>query len=167
MSIVPQEAILFDDTIYNNILFANPLAKRKQVLEAIRFAKLDKIISRFPNKENTIVGERGVKLSGGEKQRVSIARAILANKKILVLDEATSALDSETENEIQKGLSRLLQNRTSIIIAHRLSTIMNADRIIVLKQGKIIESGKHEELIQQKGEYYKLWKLQKGGYIKE
>lgn len=165
MSIVPQEAILFDDTIYNNILFAMPSAKRKDVLKAIKMAKLDKVIEGFPNKEKTIVGERGVKLSGGEKQRVSIARAILANKKILILDEATSALDSKTEADIQKGLEQLLKNRTSIIIAHRLSTIMSADRILVLKKGKIIEDGKHEDLINKKGEYYKLWKIQKGGYI--
>ncbi|MBT4165827.1 ABC transporter ATP-binding protein [archaeon] len=164
--IVPQECVLFDDTIYNNIKFSNPKATRKQVLSAIKFAQLDKVIENFQDKENTIVGERGVKLSGGEKQRVSIARAILANKKILVLDEATSALDSETENEIQKDLQKLLKGRTSVIIAHRLSTIMNADRIIVLKKGRIIQMGKHSELIQQKGEYKKLWNLQKGGYIK-
>ena len=100
MSIVPQECVLFDDTIYNNVLFSNPKASRKEVLQAIKFAQLDKVIADFPYKENTIVGERGVKLSGGEKQRVSIARAILANKKILVLDEATSSLDSKTEHEI-------------------------------------------------------------------
>ncbi len=166
MSIVPQEAILFDDTIYNNIKFANPSASREEVMQAIQFAQLDKIIINFPKKENTIVGERGVKLSGGEKQRVSIARAILANKKILVLDEATSALDSETEFEIQKDLKKLLEGRTSVIIAHRLSTIMHADRIIVMKNGKIVQQGKHEELIKVAGEYSKLWKLQKGGYIK-
>ncbi|MCW8966518.1 MAG: ABC transporter ATP-binding protein/permease [Candidatus Pacearchaeota archaeon] len=164
--IVPQECILFDDTIYNNIKFANPKASRKEITQAIKFAQLDKIIENFPKKENTIVGERGVKLSGGEKQRVSIARAILANKKILVLDEATSALDSQTEHEIQKSLQKLLVGRTSIIIAHRLSTIMSADRIIVMRNGKIIQQGKHEELIKQKGEYKKLWNLQKGGYIK-
>jgi len=166
LSIVPQECVLFDDTIFNNIKFSNPKASRKQVFAAIKFAQLDKLIKNFPKKENTIVGERGVKLSGGEKQRVSIARAILANKKILVLDEATSALDSETENEIQRDLKKLLEGRTSIIIAHRLSTIMNSDRIIVLKGGKIIQQGKHSKLIKQSGEYKKLWNLQKGGYIK-
>lgn len=164
--IVPQECILFDETLYNNVRFSKPDATKKEVMEAIKFAQLDKIIENFPKKENTIVGERGVRLSGGEKQRVSIARAILANKKILVLDEATSSLDSETEHEIQKDLQRLLQGRTSIIIAHRLSTIMNADRIIVLKQGKIIQEGKHEDLIKVPGEYKKLWNLQKGGYMK-
>jgi ATP-binding cassette, subfamily B, heavy metal transporter len=163
--IVPQECILFDDTVYNNIKFANPTATRKEVTKAIRLAQLDEVIKGFPKKENTIVGERGVKLSGGEKQRVSIARAILANKKILVLDEATSALDSETEVKIQKALSNLLQGRTSIIIAHRLSTIMNSDRIVVLRKGKIIEQGSHNELIRRNGEYKKLWNLQKGGYV--
>ncbi|MBT4136152.1 ABC transporter ATP-binding protein [archaeon] len=164
--IVPQECVLFDDTIFNNIKFSNPNANRKEVIDAIKFAQLDEIINNFPDKEKTIVGERGVKLSGGEKQRVSIARAILANKKILLLDEATSALDSETEHEIQRDLQKLLQGRTSIIIAHRLSTIMNADRIVVLKKGKIIQMGKHKNLIKTQGEYRKLWNLQKGGYIK-
>jgi len=144
-SIVPQECILFDDTIYNNILFANPKAKRKDVIRAIKQAQL----------------------SGGEKQRVSIARAILANKKILILDEATSALDSRTENSIAKALHNLLRRRTSIIVAHRLSTIMNSDRIIVLKNGKIVEEGSHPELIKKKGEYASLWDLQSSGYIQE
>ncbi len=166
MSIVPQECVLFDDTIYNNVKFADESASREEILKAIKFAQLDKIIERFPNKEQTIVGERGVKLSGGEKQRVSIARAILANKKILVLDEATSALDSETEFEIQKDLKKLMDGRTSLIIAHRLSTIMHADLIVVMKDGKIIQTGTHFDLINQEGEYKKLWNLQKGGYIK-
>jgi ABC-type multidrug transport system fused ATPase/permease subunit len=167
MAIVPQECILFDDTVFNNIKFSNPHATREQVMQAIKFAQLDKIVNRFPKKENTIVGERGVKLSGGEKQRVSIARAILADKKILVLDEATSALDSETEHEIQRDLQRLMEGRTSIVIAHRLSTIMNADIIVVMKEGEIVQMGKHNELIRKSGEYKKLWELQKGGYLKE
>jgi len=166
LSIVPQECVLFDDTIFNNIRFSNPKASREEVWNAIKFAQLDKVIANFQDKERTIVGERGVKLSGGEKQRVSIARAILANKKILVLDEATSALDSETEYDIQYALTKLLKGRTSIIIAHRLSTIMNSDRIIVMKKGKIIQDGKHDELIKQEGEYKKLWNLQKGGYVR-
>jgi ATP-binding cassette subfamily B protein len=166
LSIVPQEAVLFDDTIYNNIKFSNPKATRAEVFKAMRFAQLDKFVNELPKKERTIVGERGVKLSGGEKQRVSIARAILANKKILVLDEATSALDSETEHEIQRDLERLMKGRTSIIIAHRLSTIMKADTIVVLKRGKIIQMGNHRQLIRREGEYRRLWNLQKGGYIK-
>lgn len=165
--IVPQECILFDDTIYNNIKFSKPDATKREVMNAIKLAQLDKIVESFPKKENTIVGERGVKLSGGEKQRVSIARAILANKKILVLDEATSALDSETEVKIQKALQNLLRGKTSIIIAHRLSTIMNTDRIIVMKKGKIIEQGSHDVLIRKNGEYKKLWNLQKGGYVSD
>lgn len=166
LSIVPQECVLFDDTIFNNIKFSNPSASKDEVWRAIKFAQLDNFIENLPQKERTVVGERGVKLSGGEKQRVSIARAILANKKILVLDEATSSLDSKTEYDIQFALTKLLKGRTSIIIAHRLSTIMNADRIIVMKNGKIIQEGNHEELIKQEGEYKRLWNLQKGGYIK-
>lgn len=166
MSIVPQECVLFDDTIWNNIKFSRPTASSKDVWKAIKFAQLDKIIDEMPKKEKTIVGERGVRLSGGEKQRVSIARAILADKKILVLDEATSALDSETEAEIQRDLARLMEGRTSIVIAHRLSTIMHADLIVVMKKGRIVEMGRHEELLTLRGEYSKLWRLQKGGYVK-
>ena len=167
LSIVPQECVLFDDTIYNNILFSNPKASRKEVLQAIKFAQLDKTIKEFPYREDTIVGERGVKLSGGEKQRVSIARAILANKKILVLDEATSSLDSKTEYEIQKDLQSLMQGRTSIIIAHRLSTIMGADLIVVLEKGNVVQQGTHRDLIKMPGVYQELWSLQKGGYLGE
>lgn len=166
LSIVPQECVLFDDTLYNNVKFSNKSSQRSKVMQALKFAQLDKTVAGMPDKENTIVGERGVKLSGGEKQRVSIARALLANKKILVLDEATSALDSETEHEIQKDLARLMEGRTAIIIAHRLSTIMRADKIVVLDKGKIAQIGKHSELIKKDGIYKKLWNLQKGGYIK-
>ncbi len=166
LSIVPQECILFDDTVYNNVAFSRPGAKRNEVLAAMKFAQLDKVVANFPKKERTIVGERGVKLSGGEKQRVSIARAILADKRVLVLDEATSALDSRTEFDIQRDLEKLMQGRTSIIIAHRLSTIMKADKIVVMKQGKILQMGTHEDLIKKQGQYRNLWNLQKGGYIK-
>lgn len=166
LSIVPQDCVLFDDTVFNNVKLSKPEASKAEVMHAIKFAQLDKVVKNFPLKENTIVGERGVRLSGGEKQRVSIARAILANKKVLILDEATSSLDSETEHEIQKDLVNLLEGRTSIIIAHRLSTIMNADKIVVLKNGKIIQIGNHRDLIKKEGEYKHLWNLQKGGYIK-
>jgi ATP-binding cassette subfamily B protein len=167
LSIVPQECVLFDDSVYNNILFSRQNAKREEVLSAIKFAQLDKTVKNFPFKENTIVGERGVRLSGGEKQRVSIARAILANKKAIILDEATSSLDSQTEHEIQADLQKLLEGRTAIIIAHRLSTIMRADRIVVLDKGRIVQIGNHNELINKKGIYRELWSLQKGGYIGE
>ncbi len=164
MSIVPQEPILFNNSIYFNVAYANPHAGRKEVMEAIRMAHLDRLVDRLPQKEQTQIGERGVKLSGGEKQRVSIARALLADKKILVLDEATSALDSETEKEIQNELEMLKQGRTTIMIAHRLSTIMNADKIVVLDQGKIVEQGTHEQLLKKpKGLYKRLWGLQQGG----
>jgi ATP-binding cassette, subfamily B, heavy metal transporter len=166
MSVVPQECVLFDDTIYNNIAFSKPGATKDEVIKAMKFAQLYRIVQRFPEKEKTIVGERGIKLSGGEKQRVSIARAILANKKILVLDEATSALDSQTEHDIQADLAKLMEGRTSIVIAHRLSTIMSADKIIVMKEGKIVQMGTHRQLINQQGDYKKHWNLQKGGYIK-
>jgi ABC-type multidrug transport system fused ATPase/permease subunit len=165
MAIVPQDPVLFDDTIFNNILFSRPEATEEQVYDAMKFAQLDTIVERFPDRENTIVGERGVRLSGGEKQRVSIARAILADRQILVLDEATSALDSSTEYEIQRDLEKLLYGRTSIIIAHRLSTIMKADRVIVLNRGRIVQSGTHDQLVSLQGHYRKLWELQKNGYI--
>ncbi|MEI6731915.1 MAG: ABC transporter ATP-binding protein [archaeon] len=167
LSVVPQECILFDDTIYNNILFSRPEATRDEVMRAMKFAQLDKFVSGLPSKENTIVGERGVKLSGGEKQRVSIARAILANRRILVLDEATSSLDSKTEYEIQRDLEELMRGRTTLIIAHRLSTIMRADKIVVISKGKIAQLGNHRDLIRKKGIYKELWNLQKGGYIGE
>jgi ATP-binding cassette, subfamily B, heavy metal transporter len=165
MSIVPQEGILFNDSIENNIRFSKPNATKKEIIASLKKAQLYNFVKSLPDKEKTTVGERGIKLSGGEKQRLSIARAILANKKILVLDEATSALDSKTESEIQKALAKLMQGRTSIIIAHRLSTIMHADKIVVMDKGKIVQIGKHKELIRQTGPYKELWKLQKGGYI--
>jgi len=165
MSTVPQECILFDDTVANNIAFSKPDATKQEILQALKFSQLFNAVKKFPYKENTIVGERGIKLSAGEKQRVSIARALLSNKKVLVLDEATSSLDSRTEHEIQRELKKLMEGRTSLIIAHRLSTIMHADRIIVMKDGKIVQSGTHKSLIRRPGEYKNLWNLQRGGYI--
>jgi ATP-binding cassette subfamily B protein len=165
LSIVPQECILFNDTIYNNVVFANPKASKNEVISALKAAQLYDFVIGLPEKENTFVGERGIKLSGGEKQRLSIARAILAKKKVLVLDEATSSLDSKTEMQIKNALNVLMKNKTTIIIAHRLSTIMEADKIIVLDKGKIVQGGKHNELINQKGIYKGLWNMQKGGYI--
>ncbi|MGM5484168.1 MAG: ABC transporter ATP-binding protein [Nanobdellota archaeon] len=164
MSIVPQECALFDDTIFNNIAFAKPGATKKEVYSAAKKSQLDKIVKDFPQGYDTIVGERGIKLSGGEKQRVSIARALLADKKLLILDEATSSLDSKTEFDIQKALEKLMKNRTSIIIAHRLSTIMKADFIVVFSKGKIVEKATHDELVAKEGHYSKMWDLQKGGF---
>ncbi len=165
LSIVPQEGMLFNDTIFNNVAFSKPNASREDVINALKAAQLYEFVESLPEKENTYVGERGIKLSGGEKQRLSVARAVLADKKILVLDEATSALDSQTEFLIQKALDELMKGRTTIIIAHRLSTIMRADRIVVLSRGKIAQVGTHTELINQDGIYKKLWNMQKGGYI--
>jgi len=166
MSIVPQEPLLFDNTIYFNIAYANPRANKQEIWKAIKFAKLDKFIKNLPAKEKTIVGERGIKLSGGEKQRVSIARAILADKQILILDEATSALDSETEREIQQYLEKLMEGRTTLMIAHRLSTIMKADMIVVMNRGNIAEIGTHKELANRRGGIYRrLWSLQQGGLL--
>lgn len=165
LSIVPQECILFNDTIYNNVIFSKPSATKKEVICALKVAQLYDFVKSLPEQENTIVGERGIKLSGGEKQRLSIARAVLANKKILVLDEATSSLDSTTEHQIQIALAKLMQGKTTIMIAHRLSTIMNADRIIVVENGEIKQIGTHEELTTKSGIYQKLWKLQKEGTL--
>ncbi len=167
LSIVPQECVLFNDTIYNNLIFSNPSASKEDVIGALKVAQMHDFVQSLPEKENTIVGERGIKLSGGEKQRISIARAILADKKILVLDEATSALDSQTEHQIQKALESLMKGRTTIVIAHRLSTILEADRIVVIDKGKIAQQGTHSQLIKQEGIYKKLWNMQKGGYIEE
>lgn len=167
LSVVPQEPILFHDSIFNNIKFSSPTSNREDVLRVIRLSSADEFVKKLPLKENTLVGERGIRLSGGEKQRVAIARALLANKKIIVLDEPTSALDLETEYKIQQGIKKLLEGKTSIIIAHRLSTIRDADRIIVLKGGKIVEQGKHEELLRKKSEYARLWKYQKHDFVKD
>jgi len=165
MSLVPQETLLFDDTIYNNVKFANAHSNYQDVINALKKAELWKFVKKLPDKEKTIVGERGIKLSGGEKQRIAIARAILANKKIIILDEATSSLDSETEAKIRDTLDKITKGKTTIIIAHRLSTVMNADKIIVFDEGKIVEVGTHTELLKKKGKYSELWKYQSQGFI--
>ncbi|EMH79650.1 fused permease/ATPase component of ABC transporter involved in Fe-S cluster assembly [alpha proteobacterium HIMB114] len=161
IGVVPQDTVLFNDTIHYNISYGNPSASEEEVISAAKNADIHDFISSLPDGYQTIVGERGLKLSGGEKQRVAIARTILKNPKIFFFDEATSALDTSTEKEIQKNLENISRNKTTLIIAHRLSTAANADQIIVLNQGEIIEQGTHESLLSQKGKYFEMWEKQK------
>jgi subfamily B ATP-binding cassette protein MsbA len=160
ISIVDQNTTLFDDTVFNNIKYARPDADKKNILEAAKLSMSDEFINNLENGYETMIGENGVKLSGGEKQRLSIARAFLKNSKIILLDEATSSLDSETEEKIQKALEKLTINKTTIVIAHRLSTILNSDNIYVIDSGKIIDSGKHEELLEQSKIYKNFYQRQ-------
>jgi ABC-type transport system involved in Fe-S cluster assembly fused permease/ATPase subunit len=161
IGVVPQDAVLFNDTIYYNIAYGNTEATKEKVISAAQNADIHDFISALPDGYETIVGERGLKLSGGEKQRVAIARTILKNPKIFFFDEATSALDSSTEKEIQKNLENISKDKTTLIIAHRLSTAANADNIIVLDKGIIIEEGTHESLLLEKGKYFEMWGKQK------
>ena len=154
ISLVSQDVTLFDDTIKNNIIYGNSSATEQEVSDAINFSYCSDFIRNLPNKEDTIIGENGVRLSGGEKQRISIARAMLKKSKIILLDEATSSLDADTEHKIQEAIKLLTKNRTTVVIAHRLSTIMMSDNIYVLEKGKIISSGKHNELVKN-SEIYK------------
>jgi ATP-binding cassette, subfamily B, heavy metal transporter len=160
IGIVPQDTVLFNDTIFYNIQYGRPTAGRAEVIEAARAAHLHEFIERLPDGYETKVGERGLKLSGGEKQRVAIARALLKNPPILIFDEATSALDSKTEKGIQAELEQVAQGHTTLIIAHRLSTVMNADEILVLDGGRIVERGSHRALLEQGGHYAQMWALQ-------
>ena len=161
IGVVPQDTVLFNDTIYYNIAYGNTEANKEKVISAAQNAGIHNFILSLPDSYETIVGERGLKLSGGEKQRVAIARTILKNPKIFFFDEATSALDSSTEKEIQKNLENISKDKTTLIIAHRLSTAANADNIIVLDKGTIIEQGKHESLLLKKGKYFEMWGKQK------
>jgi ATP-binding cassette subfamily B protein len=161
IGVVPQDTVLFNDTIYYNIAYGNTGATNEEVISAAKNADIHNFISILPDGYETIVGERGLKLSGGEKQRVAIARTILKNPKIFFFDEATSALDTSTEKEIQKNLENISKNKTTLIIAHRLSTAANADNIIVLDKGAIIEEGNHNTLLQKKGKYFEMWEKQK------
>ena len=160
ISLVSQDVILFDDTIKSNILYGNALASNEEIIKACKFAAAQDFVEKLPNKYETIIGENGIKLSGGQKQRLSIARAILKNSSIILLDEATSSLDSESESVIQKAIDNLTKNKTTIIIAHRLSTVMNCDKILVFENGKIIEEGKHEFLVNNSLTYKKLYEKQ-------
>ena len=160
IAVVPQENFLYNGTILENIQMSRPEATRDEVLQAGKRARLDTFVERLPSGWNTIVGERGVRLSGGEKQRVAIARAILRKPRLLILDEVTSALDSETESSISLTLSAASGNTSAIVVAHRLSTIQHADEIIVLEGGRIVEQGSHGGLLAKGGRYAEMWAAQ-------
>jgi ABC-type transport system involved in Fe-S cluster assembly fused permease/ATPase subunit len=160
IGIVPQDTVLFNDSIYYNIAYGRPAASRAEVEEAAALAHIRDFIEGLPNGWETLVGERGLKLSGGEKQRVAIARAILKAPHILIFDEATSSLDSKTEQAIQETLREVATRHTTLVIAHRLSTVVDADRILVMEQGHILEQGNHRTLLEQGGLYRQMWELQ-------
>ncbi len=160
LGVVLQDDFLYEGTIRENILFPRPNATEKELLEAVKGAYVNEFTDRFDDGLETVIGERGVKLSGGQRQRISIARALLANPKIIILDEATSNLDTESESYIQKSLQVLMKDRTTFVIAHRLSTIQQADQILVIEEGNIVERGKHDELIAKKGRYFDLFTYQ-------
>src|SRR6185503_4278755 len=160
IGIVPQDTVLFNDTILYNIRYGRTEASDAEVIQAARAAHIHDFIESLPAKYETMVGERGLKLSGGEKQRVAIARALLKNPRILIFDEATSALDSRAEKAIQAELERIAEGRTTLVIAHRLSTVMDADQILVLSQGRVVERGTHAQLLDAQGEYARMWALQ-------
>ena len=161
IGVVPQDTVLFNDTIHYNISYGDPKASEDDIINAAKNADIHDFVISLPDGYETIVGERGLKLSGGEKQRVAIARTFLKNPKILFFDEATSALDSSTEKEIQKNLENMSKDKTTLIIAHRLSTAAYADNIIVLDKGLIIEQGSHNYLLDLKGKYFEMWEKQK------
>ncbi len=160
IGIVPQDTVLFNDTLFANVNYGNPKANKAEVMQAIDMAHLTKFVASLPDGIETVVGERGLKLSGGEKQRVAIARTILKNPQILVFDEATSSLDSQSEQAILMAINEVAKNRTSLVIAHRLSTIIDSDNIIVMSDGEIVEQGTHKQLLALQGKYSKMWQLQ-------
>jgi ATP-binding cassette subfamily B protein len=167
IALIPQDPVLFHRSLRENIAYGNPDATEEQILRVARLAHCDEFIRNIPQGYDAKVGERGTKLSGGEKQRIAIARAILADAPILILDEATSSLDSVTEKYIQESLEKLMQNRTTIVIAHRLSTLARMDRILVFDKGKIVEEGTHAALLSKDGLYAKMWHMQVGGFLPE
>ena len=160
IGIVPQDTVMFNDSIYYNIAYGNPDASRAEIEEAARLAHIHEFIHALPDGYETQVGERGLKLSGGEKQRVAIARTILKNPRIMLFDEATSALDSGTEKEIQDNLKEVSRDRSTLVIAHRLSTIVDSDQILVLDGGRVVERGRHAELLERDGKYADMWHRQ-------
>lgn len=160
IGVVPQDTVLFNDTIWNNVAYGRPSASVEDIWQAIDMASLRAFVNSIPEGVETIVGERGLKVSGGEKQRIAIARVLLKNPSILLFDEATSALDSESERSILKALAKISANKTTLVIAHRLSTIVDADRILVVSEGEIVEQGSHEQLLELDGNYASLWKMQ-------
>jgi subfamily B ATP-binding cassette protein MsbA len=160
IGIVTQQTILFNDTVRGNIAYGDVRKSEEDIIRAAQAANAHDFIMKLPQGYDTVIGEQGVKLSGGERQRISIARALLKDAPILILDEATSSLDTESEIEVQDALEKLMRGRTTLVIAHRLSTIRNADRIIALVDGRIVEEGTHESLMEKRGEYFKLHNLQ-------
>jgi ATP-binding cassette subfamily B protein len=160
IGLVPQDPVMFNETIRYNISYGNPDASMEEIKEAARNSALDRFIESLPKGYDTVVGERGIKLSGGQRQRLAIARVMLENPEIIIFDEATSQLDSENEKAIQGAFANLTKHKTTIVIAHRLSTVMHADKIIVFDEGKIVEVGKHQDLMNNEGIYALLWRLQ-------
>ena len=167
IGIVPQDTVLFNDTIFYNIAYARPEAPREEVIRAAELAHLKGFIEALPEGFDTLVGERGLKVSGGEKQRIAIARAILKNPRILIFDEATSALDSKSEKAILSALREVATNHTTLVIAHRLSTVIDADQILVMENGHIVERGTHQQLLAADGVYTRMWALQQEERKKE